>query len=212
MNSTAADNVTVAASILTGLLKPRLLQQYSNNSNANIVLDNQKTNKIVQSILDSNFLQSDNKEQVEENQQNELIKTDDLHEIMDDKQNTVLDELLEEENSKLTDNNNLMNDSLLEQHDINTTTPTTNTNNLMNSNETTQDIVNNIDEILDVTIEPKNLNMKQKIDQTTTDEINEDQQIDNIVINFQENDEDDDDEDDEDDINDENYKLDTTNY
>jgi hypothetical protein len=201
--STATDNVTAASSILTGLLKPRLLQLYSNN----IVLDNQQTNKVVHSYLESNVLQqqSDIKEQIEENlqqQQNELIKTDDssmpLHEI-DEKQNNAEDI---EENSKLIDNNPIiMNDVLPEQHD----------NNLMNSNEIVQDVLvivnnnNNIDENLELIIEPENLNIKQKTDQ---DEVNEDQQIDNIVINFQENDDDDDDDDEEDSA----IKLNTINY
>ena len=202
--STATDNVTAAASILTGLLKPRLLQQYSNN----IVLDNPQTNKVVRSYLESNMLQqqqqSDINEQIEENlqqqQQNELIKTDDssmpLHEI-DEKQNNAEDI---EDNSKLIDNNPIiMNDVLPEQHD----------NNLMNSNEIVQDVPvivnnNNIDENLELIIEPENLNIKQKTDQ---DEVNEDQQIDNIVINFQENDDDDDD-----DEEDSAIKLNTINY
>ena len=202
--STATDNVTAASSILTGLLKPRLLQLYSNN----IVLDNQQTNKVVHSYLESNVFQqqSDIKEQIEENlqqQQNELIKTDDssmpLHEI-DEKQNNAEDI---EENSKLIDNNPIiMNDVLPEQHD----------NNLMNSNEIVQDVLvivnnnnNNIDENLELIIEPENLNIKQKTDQ---DEVNEDQQIDNIVINFQENDDDDDDDDEENSA----IKLNTINY
>ena len=63
---------------------------------------------------------------------------------------------------------------------------------------------NNIDENLELIIEPENLNIKQKTDQ---DEVNEDQQIDNIVINFQENDDDDDD-----DEEDSAIKLNTINY
>jgi hypothetical protein len=199
--STATDNVTAAASILTGLLKPRLLQQYSNN----IVLDNQQTNKVAHSYLESNLLQqqqSDIKEQIEENLQLQQQQTDDssmpLHEI-NEKQINVEDI---EENSKLIDNNPIiMNDVLPEQHD----------NNLMNSNEIVQDVPvivnnnNNIDENLELIIDPENLNIKQKTDQ---DEVNEDQQIDNIVINFQENDDDDDDDDEEDSA----IKLDTINY
>jgi hypothetical protein len=200
--STATDNVTAAASILTGLLKPRLLQQYSNN----IVLDNQQTNKVAHSYLESNLLkqqQSDIKEQIEENLQLQQQQTDDssmpLHEI-NEKQINVEDI---EENSKLIDNNPIiMNDVLPEQHD----------NNLMNSNEIVQDVPvivnnnnnnNNIDENLELIIDPENLNIKQKTDQ---DEVNEDQQIDNIVINFQENEDDDDDEEDS------AIKLDTINY
>jgi hypothetical protein len=203
--------VAAAASLLSGILQPKLLQQYSsvvmNAQNDPIAL-----NKLMQSYLehpnttDFNNNQQDlfntNKQESNLNRLN-IIETDELEDPQESAVNISFNQNEAMHISKPAD------DSVL--FDLNTELNDTtigNVNNLSNNlNETSQDNLNQLNTNLNDELDTKVANdpfknsdlinttavsqQKLKNDQDETND--DDQQIDNIVINFQENEEEDED-------------------